>query len=607
LTVLILSFFISPIVIQADDYYPLPELYIDASLDAEGKIISGVMSFVYSGWTHPSGEVRFQLYPDWSTGELNLPVTIDSVFQNHIQNLDEFDKCNNGLNEIDITDSLFVYKTKAILKYTEFMFYSGFGVITVYFTTQLPEPGRCLGYRNNLYVLEAWYPVPTPYRNGKWVIEEYDANAELTSDHHDFKITFNYPDSLDMIVSGDVIVTDSTETQKTTQFILGDALDCPIVFHKDLEFRDTVINGIPISAYYPPGDEFMIDTLFSVTAQTFDWMANNIAEYPRDKLVYVLSAVEGGGKELPEMILLDSPAKQNYRRSYETLIIHEVIHEWFYGSVASSPAGEPWLDEAVTEYLSNKINRDLTAPEVDLFSVFGLTLGQITLHRLFSRSLWDIMPVDLASYHYNDGTVYFQAVYAKGSLLLRTLAGLMGEENELAFWKDYFNRYNGKYPTAEDFYALADEYLPEEAAYHTEDIIGYVGGCDLAITSISFEPVVDSAFETADSVDHEPRYKSLVSYKIVDPFPVPIELRLYFDDASVFDTTLNSIAGYYQLERIDKRRIVGAEIDPNHLFTIEHSPLDNSLKPDAASGTGLRLFSGATFLIELWYDLVWGL
>ncbi len=91
-----------------------------------------------------------------------------------------------------------------------------------------------------------------------------------------------------------------------------------------------------------------------------DIFTQRYGEYPYRELECVATPTSAGGVEYPGIMainqILFDPGETLSGMSttvmIESVIVHEVAHEWFYNIVGNDQGREPWLDEAVAQYLT---------------------------------------------------------------------------------------------------------------------------------------------------------------------------------------------------------------------------------------------------------------
>ena len=143
-------------------------------------------------------------------------------------------------------------------------------------------------------------------------------------------------------------------------------------------------------------------------ATTMNWARKALDRYSRQVGQYpypTFTVAESSGAyamESPALVWL--PA---YYATYKIpfVLSHEVAHQWFYGVVGNDQTTNPFLDEAMAEFLAR--------------SWFGFRGSNCATRRL-----------DLSMYAYTP-SCYYEQIYVQGSAFLNTLRKDMGST---AFW-----------------------------------------------------------------------------------------------------------------------------------------------------------------------------
>ena len=81
--------------------------------------------------------------------------------------------------------------------------------------------------------------------------------------------------------------------------------------------------------------------------QTFE---EEFGEYPYRELDIVAVPVLAGGIEFPGIFNVANEYYTQPGGFFETIVVHETAHQWFFGLVGNNQLTEPWLDEALAQY-----------------------------------------------------------------------------------------------------------------------------------------------------------------------------------------------------------------------------------------------------------------
>ncbi len=160
-------------------------------------------------------------------------------------------------------------------------------------------------------------------------------------------------------------------------------------------------------------------------------------EYPGIVALLVdLYDVDGSLGGTPNTILLES------------VVAHEVAHQWFYNMVGNDQVDDPWLDEALAQFLTVIYYSDVYGPT-------GSQGFRNSLQRRWSRIDSAQIPIGRPVRDYSP-EAYSAIIYGRGPLFIEALSQEMGAENFAAFLRRYYQTYQWQIATGEDFKALAE-------------------------------------------------------------------------------------------------------------------------------------------------------
>jgi len=561
-------------------------LVVDAELDHDNRRISGKLSTTLDH--NPQwGDLHLRLYPNQLSSDSADGITIDSIF----------------VDGEDLTHGMVTRITDMSVNLDRSKFGSDSITLVCYFTTTVMTGGDRFTYDHGQYMLENWFPLPAPRREGQWLLIDYCKKAEPVADFFDFDVTISYPDSLQLLAPG-LASVDTVGNLLRARVNLPEAHECPILLNTDMLHDQSLVENVSIDIYYRPDFRWAIDSLRFVARRSFEIMIDEVGEYPYDELIIVVGAMPAGGLELPRMITMQEPPNVWLTRWTQATVAHEVVHQWFYGIVNSDQANHPWLDESTTEYFTDKVMRRMYGDRVNFLSNWGWTTSFQAMHRFMSRNTMGLLPITRPACDFEQLT-YFRTVYAKGSLIMQTLTGLMGEDREREFWHAYVGKYRLAAPNPDDFFALANEYLPYYYGNLAQAVINYTNRMDLSIVDVRevSQQVLDSL--VTDNSEGE-LYSTEIVYELIQPLNAPIWIRVDLADGRSEFRQIEPVSGQHTLTELSTQPVVGAVIDPDRVYAIDVNLLNNSLSRQQSNSVGLRMFSGLTFITEVLFDLAWG-
>lgn len=174
------------------------------------------------------------------------------------------------------------------------------------------------------------------------------------------------------------------------------------------------------------------------TAKAFQIMNRRVGQYPYAKY----SVIQGGdgGMEYPMATLITGHRRLG---SLVGVTVHEMIHSWFQGLLATNESLYPWMDEGFTSYYTHEVVAELLDNE---HPHAGSYQGYVAL---VDAGLQE--PMTVHADHYNTNFAYGVNAYSKGTVFCHQLSYVIGQEAFDKGMQDYFELYKFKHPDPIDF------------------------------------------------------------------------------------------------------------------------------------------------------------
>ncbi|MEM6766000.1 MAG: M1 family metallopeptidase [Bacteroidota bacterium] len=237
-----------------------------------------------------------------------------------------------------------------------------------------------------------------------------------------------------------------------------------------------VPDGPLLHFFYQPSDDSLVakwKKLQPYTVSLFEEMSATFGKYPFPQY----SVIQGGdgGMEYPMCTMITGDRKFT---SLLGVTVHEAIHSWFQGVLATNESLYSWMDEGFTTYATNMME-DILLEEGKMNPHMG------NYNRYFSLvASGKEEPSTTHSDHYDTNNAYGTAAYSKGAIFLHQLSYIIGKE---AFFKGmlrYFNTWKFKHPRPTDFKRVMEKESGLELDWYFEHWIGTTNTVDYAIESV---------------------------------------------------------------------------------------------------------------------------
>lgn len=207
---------------------------------------------------------------------------------------------------------------------------------------------------------------------------------------------------------------------------------------------------------------------FAQAVRVVELFANRIGPFPYDKLANVQSRTKYGGMENAGAIFYNEK-RITGKRDNESLIVHEIAHQWFGDSVTEADWHHIWLSEGFATYFSWVFD-EFTYGRQRL--VEDLKRGRERVLKFYQRHpespIVDSTITDL-------NNLLNANTYPKGAWVLHMLRGVIGED---AFWqgiRNFYGKYRDKNALTKDFQQVMEKAASEDLTWFFQQWIHQPG------------------------------------------------------------------------------------------------------------------------------------
>ncbi|TRX60854.1 M1 family metallopeptidase [Fulvivirga sp. M361] len=435
------------------------------------------------------------------------------------------------------------------------------------FNGQVPLQVRRTG-RDNAegisYSMSQWYPKMTEYDYLGW-----HANPYIAREFHgvwgnfDVKITIDptytvagtgYLQNANEIGHGyekKGSKIKSTDKPLTWHFKAPNVIDFMWAADPDYEHTTAQVpNGPMLHFFYQKNQqtEENWSKLPEKMVQAMQFMSTNFGQYPYDQYSFIQGG--DGGMEYPMATLITG------NRKFQSLVgvsVHELIHSWFQGVLATNESLFPWMDEGFTSYASSITMQHLFYPKNDKNPHLG-SQGSYLL--MASSGLEE--PLTTHSDHYKTNRAYGVNAYSKGAIFLDQLSYIIGHETFMKGMRRYYNTWKFKHPTSIDFIRIMEKTSGIELDWYLEHFAYTTKQLDYGIKSVIGQG--DATFVTLE------RLGEMI---------MPIDLYIEYMDGSkeIIYVPLRIMRGFKNVEDTKVERITKESWPwtyPSYTLKIKH-------------------------------------
>jgi len=475
---------------------------------------------------------------------------------------------------------------------------------------KIPKTMIRTGYNKDFYFMAQWYPKVGVYEpagmryaeKGGWNCHQYHSSGEYYGEFGNYNIAMTVPENYIVGSSGTQPNPPKNNGDQTSTwtFEVDDVIDfawgaSPHFVENKMDWK-----GIEIRLLTYPEHVHFKERYFSILPQALEFFEENFEKYPYPSLTIIAPPFHGlytGGMEYPTLITtLNSCLLPTGIRSTEILTVHEFVHQYFQQIVATNEMEEAWMDEGITNFYEGVIMDKIYGEKSSTIDFMGIKTGNAESDRVsyFNMKNPAIAPNSLNSWEFPAGS-YHTIQYSKSAVWLNTLKRIVGEETFKEAMKTYYSRWKFKHPSAKDFVNVINEVVAKNHPVEFGDgmdwffqqVLYGTEICDYAVSSISNDHKVTSSgifdnldeceqSEMAKNENDEPIFKSSVVVERLGDMTMPMEILIWFEYGHKVVEQWDGTATMKEFSYEGTRKIVCAEIDPQHKIFLDKNFLNNS-------------------------------
>ncbi len=446
--------------------------------------------------------------------------------------------------------------------------------INIVFESKLPEMVARTGWAAGDYFLVGqWFPkigVLENSTNGKskWNCHQFHANTEFFADFGVYNVNITVPEKYKVGATGSLISEiKNKKGTKTFIYKAEDVHDFAWTTSPFYQVSEQNYKGIKIMAFMQPEHSSQTSRYFDSAKNAIDFMTKHVGKYPHKTLSLIDPPIAGSasnGMEYPTFITCGSSwGVGKWAKFTEVVTIHEFIHQYFQGMLASNEFESSWLDEGFTQYYEGRV-MDAYYYRGSQLNVFGFTLNDAAASRFSYVTMTNphISDIYENAWQYPTGT-YGVLTYQKTATWLKTLEGLLERKTFDLALKEYFETYKFKHPKAENFIEIINKWTVYTGKYKDmnwffEQVLFKAPTCDYSVKKINNE-----------------KSKRNLEIENKGQMKIPTIIHVTFNDNSVKIIKWN---GEESLKKYSfDKNISRVELDPQRINWMDLNIINNSL------------------------------
>jgi aminopeptidase N len=319
-----------------------------------------------------------------------------------------------------------------------------------------PSEGyRQLGVYDGVAALANAYPIIPVYDDEGWNVELAPTYGDAVfSDAAFFQVNIAAPPTMTLAASGTCTPVEMSDVTTTWSCAAPLMRDFNALLRDDYHVESREVEGIAINSVFYAGHDEGGAAALDYASQAVRLFDARIGAYPFTELDVVESPTLAGGIEYPGLVVMNQSyytSAQGVSDRMEWVVVHEVLHQWWYSLVGNDQVDEPWLDEALVQYCTLLYYEEQ----------YGQDVAERLLQGIFEEPYQELQgsdrdrPVGLPVAEYSSRN-YGPVVYQKGPLYFHNLRQRVGTETFWEILKTYFERHRYRIARPEDWLIVVE-------------------------------------------------------------------------------------------------------------------------------------------------------
>lgn len=309
-----------------------------------------------------------------------------------------------------------------------------------------------LAYAENVLTLAHAYPMIAVYNEEGWNAEIPPQDGDVAfADASFYLVRVTAPKDVTLVTSGRRVSREEAGQVQVLNVASGPARDFYLAASPAYVETSQTFGEVTVRSYTSKSLSEGSRAAVEVASRALEVFDARYAPYPYTELDIVATPTLALGIEYPGILAItswiyDGGGNNPY---FESTLVHEVGHQWFYNLVGDDQLDDPWLDESLTQFATLQYFSDE-------YGAQGEAEFRASLEGRWAQVGNADIPIGLPVAGYN-GAEYGAIVYGRGALFFDALRQKMSSAAFDAFVKEYVEALSWEIATAESLQSIAEK------------------------------------------------------------------------------------------------------------------------------------------------------
>lgn len=463
--------------------------------------------------------------------------------------------------------------------------------LDVEFVVQLPEIVERTGHSGSFHFVAQWFPKLARLEpDGTWAHFAFHSQSEFYADFGAYDVELDVPDGFVVGATGLRVSEQAGQGRRKLRYRAESVHDFAWTAWDGFLERSETVAGVSVRLLHPPGHDVTAEQTLEAIRFGLPHFNRRYGRYPYPVLTVVHPPRSGraaGGMEYPTLITTGGAWYYPLLgvRALESVTLHELAHQWFYGLVATNEHAWPFLDEGLTSYAEVHALQAAYA-DTSLVTLPGFGVSMQSGHRALAAERAKDEAIAAPAARFESFSALGALVYSRTATVLATFANVYGEAQLARALGRYARHYRFEHPSPKHLVAALRETLGIDAARALETALFERGTIDYVVSE-----VVSARARRPSGVFDRKRgretllpdrdaaagdWLSRVAVYRYGELELPVEIELIASDGTRQRRHWDGRGTWTALHYRGKSPLVAARVDPDRRILLDDNLFNNA-------------------------------
>jgi len=376
--------------------------------------------------------------------------------------------------------------------------------LEVAWASRFPLAHNRSGWSRDFLMGAMWFPQAGVYAGDHWNCRAYHAGAGFFADFGSYDVNLSLagdlllahtgtraseaPEAPDPARAGNVVW--SLHAEDVHDFAWA------VMPRRSWSSRTFDYRGVRVSCFFQPANTGTFERQQVAIRAALKHAGEWFFPYPYPVLTIVdVPEAAAGADQLEFPTLVTASVKPfdplRLRLLPEQATIHEIGHQWFYGMLAADAAEEPWLNEGLATWFTQK------ATERTYQGLLNSRRFQVGTGALGNAAYWrdpSVDPLSRSGYQTRDLESGIVAARDKAPLMLDQLEAILGRPLMEQALREYAGGMAFRHPTRQDFQRAVERVSGRDLGAFWHDFLDGTEVLDVVIQKVATQDVLEGGW-----------------------------------------------------------------------------------------------------------------